>query len=123
VTQPGAEPTYHELAASVVPGERHRVAVLETSRRNWWRVWVDGHAATEPIFLAASHGAWEPTVTSESWDGGTRACNSFDYRFERVEIATRAGGGWRKLSRFRVLQDPGLRLTRSSAGFLATTRT
>jgi hypothetical protein len=122
VTQPGFSPTYYQLAA-VVPGERHRVAVLETSKRSWWRVWVDGRAATDPIFLAGSHGAWEPTVTGESWDGGTSACNSFNYRFERVAIATRPGGGWRKLSSFRVLQDKGMRLTRSAAGFLATTKT
>lgn len=123
VTQPGVEPAYRELQPFVIPGERHRVAVLETTRRDWWRVWVDGRAATEPILLAGSHGAWEPTVTGESWDGGTRACNSFNYRFERVAIATRPGGGWRKLSNFRVLQDRGMRLTHSAAGFLATTKT
>jgi hypothetical protein len=122
VTQPGAEPAYHELA-TVASGERHRVAVLETTKRNWWRVWVDGRAATEAVFLPGSHGAWQPNVTGESWDGGTRACNAFGYRFERVEIATRPAGGWRKLSRFRVLQDKGMRLTTSAAGFLATTRT
>jgi hypothetical protein len=123
VAQPGAEPDYNELNAFVAPGERHRVAVLETSRSSWWRVWVDGRPATEPILLAGSHGTWEPTVTGESWDGGASACNAFDYRFERVEIATRPAGGWQKLSSFRVLQDPGLRLRRSTGGFLATMRT
>ena len=123
VTQPGLEPAYHELESFVVPGERPRVAVLETAKRDWWRVWVDGRPVTEPILLAGSHGAWEPTVTGESWDGGKRACNRFTYRFERVAIATRPGGGWQKLSRFRVLQDRGMKLTHSAAGFLATTKT
>ena len=36
------------------PGEQHRFSVVEISNRaSWWRVWVDGQAASRPADLPA----------------------------------------------------------------------
>ena len=59
---------------------------------------------------------------AESWDGGEPACNGYEYRFERVVLATRPGGSWRKLSVRDVLADPGYRVVRFPAAFLASAR-
>ena len=120
VARPGREPEYHLLRSLVGWRERHRVAVLETRRAGWWRVWVDGVPASEPIAMPGSHNRWRPVATGESWDGGTDVCNSFGYRFDKLSIATRAGGGWQRLTQYRLVQAPGFRIRRSLAGFLAT---
>jgi hypothetical protein len=120
VALPNQAPVYHRLGrvATMAPV---RVSVLETAqRRGWWRVWVNGRPATAPIHLAASHGTWQPQVTTESWNGGTGACNRFSYRFAGVAIARGAGGSWRGLTRGSRYVDPGYGVQgRSPSRFLA----
>ncbi len=120
VARPGSSPRYHEVDATVAVGERHRVAVVEMARRpNWWRVWVDRRAVSEPIYLPGSHGAWQPMAIGESWNAGQPACNSFSYRFGRVKVATRPGGSWRRPAVYE-LEDRGYRVVRpSAASFIA----
>ena len=68
VARPGRAPLYTELKTDVRPGETHRIAVLEQhGRAGWWRVWLDGRAASRPIYLPGSHGRWTPMATAESW--------------------------------------------------------
>lgn len=123
VTRPGAEPEYHALDSWVRPGDRIRVSVLKSRQgAGWWRVWVDGVRASDPVFLPGSNRGWEPVATTESWDGGLGMCNAFAFRFEHVALALRPGGSWRSpASSFRVLRDPGFTLRRSTGGFFAAT--
>jgi hypothetical protein len=116
VTLPGSEPRYVALGGG---GGAHTVAVIETQRSNWWRVWVDGRPASTAFHLPGSHGTFEPTATAESWDGGKGACNGFAYRFTRVAVSTTAGGKWHPLRRPQVIEDPGLRVLRRRDGFEA----
>jgi hypothetical protein len=96
VARDGRAPEFVPLDDEVGVGRRHRIAILETSARpGWWRVWVDGRAATDRIELAGSSGRWAPIATAESWNAGTAACNAFAFRFERVSISYGGGGSWR----------------------------
>ena len=75
VARPGRAPLYTELKTDVRPGETHRIAVLEQrGRAGWWRVWLDGRAASRAIYLPGSHGRWTPTATAESWTPGRATC-------------------------------------------------
>jgi hypothetical protein len=120
VTQPGRGPRYQEIAAKVPPGSRHRLVVREL-KPNWWRAWVDGSPVSSPVYLPASSGRWHPIATAESWDGGTRTCNRFEYRFERVLVARARGGAWRPFVRGFRFEDPGYRVVPlgGGTGFLA----
>ena len=96
VTREGGAPEFIPIEDGVAVGRSHRIAVLETSGKpGWWRVWVDGHAATDPIELPGSSGRWAPIATAESWNAGTAACNAFAFRFERVSVSHGGGGSWR----------------------------
>jgi hypothetical protein len=119
LTQPGREPQYHELADNVLPGMKLRVAVLElTYARDYWIV-VSPAGIAGPFYLAGSHRAWEPIATGESYADSSR-CNSFSYRFGRIELA-RPNGTWRRLRNGLKLQDEGWRLRRHGpATFSAT---
>jgi hypothetical protein len=98
IARPGMFPTYHRLATDVAPGSTLRVAVLEMrGRHNWWRVWVNGRARSQPIFLPQSHRRWQPIVTAESWDGGAATCNDFLYQFAALRVARTPGGRWSTL--------------------------
>lgn len=126
ITQPATGSRYQEVASRVRPGSSQRIAVLELTRRpNWWRVWVNGRAVSAPAFLPASSGRWRPIATAESWDGGTRTCNRFEYRFGHVAVAAARGGSWRRFVRGVRFQDPGYRVVplRSRSSFLATAAT
>jgi hypothetical protein len=114
---PGREPTYHQLATNVPMGKAARIAVLEMHKRpNVWRVWLNGNAVSQPIYLAGSHGRWSPIATAESWDGGTAgACNGFLYRFHRVSIARVPGGGWHQLAGGYPISSSSTRLARRSS--------
>jgi hypothetical protein len=113
VARPHDMARYTAVIPSVAVGESHRVAVLELSgRRSWWRVWVDGKPVTDPIYLPGSHGRWEPQALGESWNGGSRACNLYAYRFDKVLYAERAGGAWRKFRKGVNYDDPGYVSTR-----------
>ena len=123
VTRPNAQPTYHQVATDVPLGRAVRLAVLEMHKRpNFWRVWVNGAPASEPIALPGSHGRWSPIATAESWDGNTGGkCNGFLYRFHRVAIARAPGGGWAPLAGGYAISSPVTKMQRSrtTASFLA----
>jgi hypothetical protein len=91
-------------------------------RPNMWRIWVNGAAAAQPIYLPGSHGRWAPIATAESWDGGSSGmCNGFLYRFNRVSIARVPGGGWQRLAGGYPISSSETRLARNSrkGSFLA----
>jgi hypothetical protein len=121
VAQPGRAVRFVELGAAVQPGERHRVAVIEIAGRpSWWRAWVDGRAASAPLYLPGRQ-AWEPTATSESWDAGTSACNWFAFRFERIRVAAARGGPWKAWSTVSTMRDSGTAVRREGrTTFLAS---
>lgn len=120
VNRPGVGPRYTELRANVEPGSRHRLAVLEVSRKpGWWRVWVDGKPVSKRLYLPGSSGRWRPIATAETWDGGRRVCNRFVYRFDGLSVAGAPGGSWRRFLTAHRFQDPGYRVVRGSRGFLA----
>lgn len=123
LTLPNRQPTYHEIATDLPFGQSMRVAVLEMrGRPNWWRVWVNGSAASQPIELPGSHGRWAPIATAESWDGGSGGtCNGFLYRFHRVSIARAPGGGWHQLVDGYAIGSSTTRIERDgrNASFLA----
>lgn len=120
VSRGGAAPSYRELAAEVPSGTRHRVAVLEMSnRRDWWRVWADGRPVSGPIHLPGSSGRFAPIATAEAWDGGTRGCNRFAYRFDDLAVAGGRGGSWQRFVWGHPFHDRGYRVTRGPASFVA----
>ena len=96
ITREGRDPQFVLIEEGVPVGRSHRLAVLEMSGRpGWWRVWVDGQPATEPIRFRGSSGRWAPIATAESWNAGTPRCNSFGFQFERVSVSYGGGGSWR----------------------------
>lgn len=116
----GAAPRYHELDAHVTPGQRSRVAVLELATRpNWWRVWLNGKPVSRPIHLPGSSGRFEPIATAETWDGGTRVCNRFAYRFDSLAVAAARGGSWERFIQAHRFEDRGYRVTASRSSFVA----
>ncbi len=115
LTLPNQTPQYSEVRSGVQAGESHRLTVLEMYRRpSWWRVWLDNHAVTQPIFLPGSHKRWSPIATAESWNAGAGVCNAFAYRFGRVVAAEAAGGKWRTFTRGFRFEDPGYRVVSDS---------
>jgi hypothetical protein len=123
VALPGSSPRYYEVSSNIHQGAKHRVAVLEVGHRHgWWRVWVDGRAVSRPYRLPGSHGAWRAIATAENWGGGTRACNLYSYRFDRVVVAHQAGGTWRRLNAvYRIQGGDNRLLLSSSSSFVART--
>ena len=120
VTTGGAAPRYHELDARVAPGQRQRVAVLELANRpDWWRVWLNGKPVSKPIHLPGSSGRFEPIATAETWDGGSRVCNRFAYRFGEVAVAGARGGSWKRFVQAHRFEDRGYRVTASRSSFVA----
>jgi len=115
LAEPSQGPVYHQIAGNVPAEKQIKVAVVEMqNRRNWWRVWLNGHAASKPIRLPDSHDRWSPIASAESWDGGTGgACNTFLYHFRRIRIAHAPGGGWHKLSRGYPIRSAPTRIRRS----------
>jgi hypothetical protein len=99
--------------------------VLEVAHHtDWWRVWVDGHAASKPYHLPGSHGAWRGIATAESWGGGVRACNLYSYRFNRVAVAQRPGGNWKLVSSVDAMHQGDNRFVpRTTSSFVARTKT
>jgi hypothetical protein len=114
LTLPNGKPTYHQIASDLPFGQPARFAVLEVGDRpNWWRVWVNGKPATDPIHMPASHGRWAPIATAESWDGGTSGpCNEFLYRFDQVTVAATPGGGWKPMTGALDITSSGTRVQR-----------
>ena len=125
VALPGRSPTYHEVSSAIRPGATHRVAVLEVAHHtDWWRVWVDGHAVSRPYHLPGSHGAWRAIATAENWGGGSRACNLYSYRFNRVAVAHHPGGNWKLVHAvYRMHQGNNRYVPASTYSFIARTTT
>ncbi|MFL5926174.1 MAG: hypothetical protein ACJ77E_04485 [Gaiellaceae bacterium] len=95
IQRPGTGRTFLTLHENVEAGESHQLAVLEVKGRpNVWRIWLDGAPATGPLEVAGSSGRWKPMATAESWNGGQSVCNTFSFRFQRVNVATAPGGSW-----------------------------
>ena len=116
ITRGGQEPVFVPLLQNVQVGETHKVAVLEMSGRpNWWRVWLDGSAVTDPVLLENSANRWRPIATAESWNGGRAVCNRFAYRFDGVGVAAANGGSWRAFAPGFRFQDRGFGVRRLSA--------
>ena len=116
ITRGGQEPVFVPLLQNVQVGETHKVAVLEMSGRpNWWRVWLDGSAVTDPVLLENSANRWRPIATAESWNGGRAVCNSFAFRFDGVGVAAANGGSWRAFAPGFRFQDRGFGVRRLSA--------
>jgi hypothetical protein len=123
VTPPNRPPRYTAIDPDLNPGERHTIAVHEVpTRRDWWRVRVDGRPVGAPVHLPGSHGRWRPIATAESWNAGDGRCNAFAYRFSNLRVATRPNRRWRPFEPGQTLQDPGYRVARSQAGFIARAR-
>jgi hypothetical protein len=122
VVRPGGDPVYTEVKAVAV-GETNRVAVAEMrGRLNWWRVWVNGQAVSQPVRLPGSHRRWAPIATAESWNGDTGVCNGFAFRFARLAVAARPNAGWYRLRVGETLADRPYRVVRFRGGFVARTR-
>jgi hypothetical protein len=124
LTLPSRKPTYHQIASDLPVGRTTRFAVLEMHNRpSWWRVWVNGSPASQPIYMPGSHDRWAPIATAESWDDGTSGqCNGFLYRFDTVSIAHAPGGGWQPLgSSASAISSVSTRVRRSDTkgSFLA----
>jgi hypothetical protein len=115
ITRGGQDPVFLPLVQNVQVGESHKVAVLEMSGRpNWWRVWLDGKPATDPVLLENSTNRWRPIATGESWNGGRAVCNSFAFRFDGVGVAAATGGSWRPFAPGFRFQDRGFGVKRLS---------
>lgn len=119
VTRPGYKPELIPLAPARM-NHSYRIVVRELKRAGWWRVFVDGKAASPPISLPGSHMRWEATATAESWDGGGQAvCNRFDVAFRSLEVRA-AGHGWQPFGRSVTMEAPGYRVaTRTLSSFRA----
>lgn len=116
ITRGSQDPVFVPLLQGIAVGESHRVAVLEMSGRpNYWRVWLDGAAVTEPILLANSTGRWRPIATAESWNGNRGVCNRFGFRFDGVGVAEATGGSWRAFAPGHKFLDRGFDVKRLSA--------
>jgi hypothetical protein len=82
-----------------------------------WQVWLNGKAVSGVVYLP---GTFKPMAITESWNGGSPACNGFAYKFDHVAIATRPGV-WRPLTHATKLADPGYEVhNRTAQGFVAT---
>jgi hypothetical protein len=119
VALPHAPPVYVMVKGHLDPRRSYRVAVVESrTQPGWWRVAVGGTWMTRLIYLPDSHDAWRPVATSESWNGGVGACNSFAFHFANLANANGAGR-WSKFAAHH-LDSPGLELLhRTPASFVA----
>jgi hypothetical protein len=121
VALPHRFPVYHQLATGLPAGTAVKLAVREIYKRpNWWRVWLNGSAASRPIRLPESDGRWGPIASAEGWNGGSGgACSPFLYRFNRIQVAHALGGSWHPLSGGFTIRNGGTRIRRRGSGFLA----
>jgi hypothetical protein len=108
ITRAGRDPQFIPLLENVRVGESHKVAVLEIAGKpNWWRVWLDGKPATDPVLFDSSSNRWRPIATGESWNGGESVCNRFAFRFDGVAVAGSPGGGWHPFAPGYLFNDRG----------------
>ncbi len=118
ITQPGVPIRYLTLASGIQAGSSYHLSVVQLAgKRNQWQVLVNGLPRTDPISLPGS-GRFRPMAMSESWNGGSPACNAYAYRFGRVRITT--NGAWQALTDTSTLSDLGYKvINRTNAGFTA----
>ena len=123
LAEPGKAPAYHLIPLAVSVGKTYQVSVLESRHHpNWWRVWVNGARASERFFLPGSRNAWKPVATTESYDGGVGACNSFSFKFSGVRATVTNRRGWSPVAG-SLLSSPGYTVQgRTLAGFVASSR-
>jgi hypothetical protein len=119
VTEPGHDTVYTSLG-QVGAGESHRVGVGETATSTWV-VYLDGAAASPPVYLAGSHGMWSPMATSESYDGGITGCNVYSFEFSDVKTSTTAGV-WKPVGKVQSFRDKGHSLRALAAGAFLVNR-
>jgi hypothetical protein len=123
VARTGRAPQYFEVEAGIAPADRRQVAVLEMKGRpGWWRVWVGKRAVSAPVRLSGGRAGWRTIATAESWNAGTRACNSFRYAFDRLALSGSPGGSWRTFRAAHRFLSPGYAVVGKRAGFVAATR-
>lgn len=116
ITREGQAPEFVLLRAGVEVGRRYKLAVLEMAKlKGRWRIWLDGSPVTAPVRLQGSSGRWAPIATAESWNGGTAACNTFGFRFERVSVSYGGGGSWRPFVSGHRFLDEGNELQNLAA--------
>jgi hypothetical protein len=120
LAQPHKAPVYHLIPITVSVGKTYDVAVLESRHHpNWWRVWVNGARASARFFLPASRDNWKPVATSENYDGGVGACNTFAFKFGQLRATVTDHRGWTPVDG-SVLSAPGYTVQgRTLAGFVA----
>jgi hypothetical protein len=119
----GAFYRYAPLAARVAAGDRHRLAVLESSSHpGWWRASVDGASASAPVFLPGSHGRWPAQIVVENWAEGSAECNAFAFGFTEVAVRYTYARSLTSLVRPVMFAADGIRFSRSGTSFTARRR-
>jgi hypothetical protein len=113
VTLPGKATKYTKVVSLASTAAR-RVAVSETAP-NVWQASLDGRAVSPAFTLPGSDGRWRPMVTTESYDGGTTACNAYSFRIGDIAVS----GGTPKLTTF---SNGGHTLRRLAANDVVVTR-
>ena len=123
ISRAGHAPQYFEVEPDIAPVATRTVAVLEVrGHPSWWRVWVNGKPVSKPVHLAGSHRQWRGLATAESWNAGSRACNTFAYRFDRLAVAAAPGGSWHQFRANHRFQSPGYAVVaRRTTSFVAQT--
>jgi hypothetical protein len=106
---PGASRRYFEVGRSIAPGERHHVAVVESSPGSW-QAKVDGRAAGPSVFLPGTEGGLPSMATAESWATAHSRCNGFHFAFDELQLGT---------AKQLELRSPFNRLVRRQTGFSA----
>lgn len=113
----GIDPVRRLIRMDVAIDEPHRLSVTAIAgRTDWWRVFVDGEPVWVPLHLAGSLRHWNPVATAESFSHGSRGCNSFSFRFERVEVLRTPGGAWQPFVSIHRFLDRGYVLQRLQGG-------
>ncbi|HYY32694.1 MAG TPA: polysaccharide lyase [Gaiellaceae bacterium] len=109
------------LGPAVAPGEAHKVALNElTRRRGHWRVVIDGRPVSRAFRLGGTRYGKYALATAESWSGGTAVCNELNYFFRRVSVKRSA---WNRLRTPRLVQDPGYTVVRRAPGIFSAKNT
>jgi len=120
LARPNATPVYRLVPLKLQTGRTYQISVQESpTRQGFWSVWVDGVQRAGGIFLPGSHDAWKPMATSESWDGGSPACNAYTFRFSNIRSKTSGTQPWSPMTA-SVIDAPGYRVEgRTPLGFTA----
>ena len=88
------------------------------ARPNWWRVWVNGKAASPAIHLPGSSTA-SADRDGGTWNAGSPVCNGFNYRFEGLGVAAARGGSWHRFVQAHRPRGRHYRVTSSASSFVA----